>query len=82
MINEYEADGGMRIDRGNRSTKRKPVPLFPPQIPHNLTWDLTRVAMVGSRQLIAWAMAWSRKYQISHSGSIKDLNIPNKLSDY
>jgi hypothetical protein len=28
-------NGGMRIGRGNRSTRRKtaPVPLFPPQIP-------------------------------------------------
>jgi hypothetical protein len=29
---------GMRIGRGKRSTRRKPVPmpLFPPQIPHEL----------------------------------------------
>jgi hypothetical protein len=29
--------GGMRIGRGNRSTRRKPapVPLHPPQIPHD-----------------------------------------------
>jgi hypothetical protein len=38
---EYE-DGefdGMMIGRGDRSTRRKPapVPLYPPQIPHNLT---------------------------------------------
>jgi hypothetical protein len=28
--------GGMKIDRGNRSTRRKPAPapLCPPQIPH------------------------------------------------
>jgi hypothetical protein len=33
--------GGMRIGRGNRSTRRKPapVPLCPPQMPHDLTWD-------------------------------------------
>jgi hypothetical protein len=32
------AVGGMRIGRGNRSTGRKPapVPLCPPQIPHDL----------------------------------------------
>jgi hypothetical protein len=32
--NEREAVGGMRIDRGNRSTWRKPAPisLCPPQI--------------------------------------------------
>jgi hypothetical protein len=30
--------GGMKIDRGNRSTRRKPapVPLYQPQIPHDL----------------------------------------------
>jgi hypothetical protein len=39
--------GGM-IDRGNRSTRRKPapVPLCPPQTPH-----VTRTAAVGSQQL-------------------------------
>jgi hypothetical protein len=33
----------MRIGRGNRSTRRKPapVPLCPPQIPHDLTWART-----------------------------------------
>jgi hypothetical protein len=51
--------GGMRIARGNRSTRRKPapVPLCPPQIPHDLTWDRTRTAAAGSRRLTAWAMA-------------------------
>jgi hypothetical protein len=47
--------GGMRIGRGNRSTRRKltPVPLCPPQIPHDLTWARTRAAAVGSPQLTA-----------------------------
>jgi hypothetical protein len=33
------AVGGMNIDRGNRSTRRKPAPapLCPPQIPHDQT---------------------------------------------
>jgi hypothetical protein len=55
----YGAVGGMRIGRGNRSTRRKPapVPLCPPQIPHELTWDRTRAATVGSQRLTAWAMA-------------------------
>jgi hypothetical protein len=37
------AIGGMKIDRGNRSTLRKPAPapLCPPQIPHDLTWART-----------------------------------------
>jgi hypothetical protein len=36
---ERGAVGGMRIGRGNPSTRRKPapVPLGPPQIPNNLT---------------------------------------------
>jgi hypothetical protein len=33
------------------------VPLCPPQIPHDLTWDRTRAAAVGSQRLTAWAMA-------------------------
>jgi hypothetical protein len=53
MIDEGDcgAIGGMKIGGGNRSTLRKPapVPLCPPQIPH----DQTRAAMVGSQQLTA-----------------------------
>jgi hypothetical protein len=43
--------GGMKISRGNRSTRRKPAPapLCPPQIPH----DRTRAAAVGSQRLTA-----------------------------
>jgi hypothetical protein len=45
----------MGIGRGNRSTRRKPapVPLCPPQIPHDLNWDRTRAAAVGSLRLIS-----------------------------
>jgi hypothetical protein len=41
--------GGMKIGRGNQSTGRKPapVPLCPPQIPHDLT-DQTLDTAVGS----------------------------------
>jgi hypothetical protein len=39
MIGDGECGetGGMKIGRGNRSTRRKPspVPLCPPQIPHD-----------------------------------------------
>jgi hypothetical protein len=50
------AFGGRRIDRGNRSTRRKPVPLplCAPQIPHDLTRTRTRAAAVGSRRLTSW----------------------------
>jgi hypothetical protein len=52
-------DGGMKIGMGNRSTRRKPapVPLYPPQIPHDLTRARTRAAEFGSQRLTAWAMA-------------------------
>jgi hypothetical protein len=33
--------------------KPAPVPLYPPQIPHYLTWARTRAAVVGSRPLTA-----------------------------
>jgi hypothetical protein len=54
-VDECGAVGRMRIVRGNRSTRRKPapVPLCPPQIPHDLTWVLTRAAAVGTRLITA-----------------------------
>jgi hypothetical protein len=54
---DYEAVIGMRIGGGNRSTWRKHalVPLWPPKTPHDLTWDRTRAAAVGSQRLTAWA---------------------------
>jgi hypothetical protein len=56
---DYGAVGGMKIGRGDRSTRRKPAPapLCPPQIPHGMTWDRTRAASVVSQRLTAWAMA-------------------------
>jgi hypothetical protein len=46
---------GMRIGRENRSTRRKPtpVPLCPPQLPHELTRARTRAAAVESRRVTA-----------------------------
>jgi hypothetical protein len=55
MIDEGDcgAIGGMKIDRGNRSTRRKPAPapLCPPQIPHDQTRARTRADAVGSQRL-------------------------------
>jgi hypothetical protein len=50
---------GMKIGRGNQSTRRKPAPapLCPPQIPHDWTRVWTRAAAVGRQLLTAWAMA-------------------------
>jgi hypothetical protein len=71
---DYGAVGGIRIGRGNRSTRRKPapVPLCPPHIPHDLTWDRTRAAAVGSQRLTAWAMARPRNRVIWRA--VKHLN--------
>jgi hypothetical protein len=58
MIDDDEcgAVGGIRIGRGNRSTRRKPVPmsLFPSQIPNDVTFAGNRAAAVGSQRLTAW----------------------------
>jgi hypothetical protein len=47
--------GGMKIGRGNRSTRRKPTPapIRQPQIPLDQTWARTRAAAVGSQRLTA-----------------------------
>jgi hypothetical protein len=47
------AIGGMKIDRGKRSTRRKPAPasLCPPQILHDQIRARTRAAAVGSQRL-------------------------------
>jgi hypothetical protein len=54
-VGDYGAIGGIKIGRGNRSTRRKPapVPLCPPQIRYDLTRARTRAAAVGSRRLNA-----------------------------
>jgi hypothetical protein len=61
MIDEDDCGeiGGMKIGRGNRSTRRKPAPapLCPPQIPHYQTRARFRAAALGSQRLTAWAMA-------------------------
>jgi hypothetical protein len=52
---ECGAVGGMRIGRGNPSTRKKraPVPLYPPRITLNLTCARTRAAALGRRRLTA-----------------------------
>jgi hypothetical protein len=50
------------IGRGDRCNKKNPVlvPLFPPQISHDLTRARARAAEVGSGRLTTWATARSR----------------------
>jgi hypothetical protein len=47
--------GGMKIGRGNQSTRRTPAsaPFCPPQIPLDQTRARTRAAAVGSERLTA-----------------------------
>jgi hypothetical protein len=47
--------GGMKIGRGNRSTRRKPAPapLCPPKIPLDQTRARTLAAAVGNQRLTA-----------------------------
>jgi hypothetical protein len=54
MINEYTTDNGMRIGKGNRSTRIKPIPVLfcPPKISHNLTRDWTWAAKVDRAKYI------------------------------
>jgi hypothetical protein len=56
---ECGAVSGMRIGKGNRSTRRKSAPVLfcPKQMPHVLNWDRKGAAAVGSQRLTAWAMA-------------------------
>jgi hypothetical protein len=58
---------GIKIGRGNGSTRRKPtpMPLCPPQNLLDLTRARTRAAAVGSQQLTAWAMARPFHFHIS-----------------
>jgi hypothetical protein len=52
---EVGESGGIKIGRGNRSTRSKPapVPLCPPQIPLDQTRARNRAAAVGSQRLTA-----------------------------
>jgi hypothetical protein len=50
------AVGGMISGRGNRRIRRKPapVPLCPPQIPRDLTWDRTGAASISFQRNILY----------------------------
>jgi hypothetical protein len=58
VVDDCRAVGGIIIGTRNRTTPKKPAPMLlcPPQIIHDLTWDRTRAAAVGSRRLIARTM--------------------------
>jgi hypothetical protein len=68
-LGDYDDEefGGMKIGRGNRSTRRKPdpTPLYRPQIPLDQTRARTRAATMGRQRLNAWAMARPQNYRFS-----------------
>jgi hypothetical protein len=85
---DFGAIGGIKIGRGNRSARRKraPVPLCPPQLPHDLTCVRTRVTAVGSRRLSIWAMArpstrlWEDEWLYTTNKHLHKFYIYNKIS--
>jgi hypothetical protein len=72
--------GGMKIGRGNRSTRRKPAPapLCPPQITLDQTRVWTRAAAAWSQRLTAWAMARPCNKIAFIADIFQTLNTPNK----
>jgi hypothetical protein len=53
MINVCGVIGKMRIGMGSGSIRRKagPMPIFPPQIPQDFTWDQPWIAVMERPQL-------------------------------
>jgi hypothetical protein len=83
---DYDAGefGGMKIGRGNRSTRRKPAPapLCPPQIVLDQTRLWTWAAAVGRQRLTAWAMARPNalcKVSRKEFGKYKSQTVKNNL---
>jgi hypothetical protein len=60
MIVKYEAFGGTRIGKGNRSARKKPasVPLCPSQIQHDLSWDGTGGELYELSLMLIWKYVW------------------------
>jgi hypothetical protein len=75
MIHDDEcgAVDGMRIDRGNRSTRRRPapVPFCPPQNPHDLTWARTRGRRGGKLAIICLSCGMAFSFILQPSSSLR-----------
>jgi hypothetical protein len=58
MMMIVSMDVGMRTDRSNQNTRRKPTPapFYTQQIPRDLAWERARDAAILSQQQIASAM--------------------------
>jgi hypothetical protein len=59
---DYGAVGGMRIGRGNRSTRRRPAPvsLCPPQISHDLGSNPGRRGGKPATNRLSYGTAWTQ----------------------
>jgi hypothetical protein len=70
------AIGGMKIDRGNRSTlgKHATAPLYLPQIPH----DQTRAAAVGSQRLTALS-SWVAAQLVASEEGLSSMKLVSYL---
>jgi hypothetical protein len=82
IISDRGAFGGIRIGRGNRITRRKPVPLplYPPKISHDLAWHRTLATVEGSQQHVLWH--GPSKEHTADVGSAFLRNVGKNLSDY
>jgi hypothetical protein len=74
-------------DRWNDTDRRKtevltekpvPLPLYPPQIPHGLTQDRSRVSAVKGRRITAWIMARNFRGLKVHVNNIKIHLLPHR----
>jgi hypothetical protein len=76
---DYGAVGGMKIGRGNRSTRRKPapVPLCPPQIPHDLGSNPGRRGGKPATNRLSYGTA-----SLFHLLSVSYINPDFRLADY
>jgi hypothetical protein len=78
---DCEVVGGMKIGKGNQSTRRKPppTPLCPPQIQHDQTRARTRAAAVRSQRLTARAMARPKMYILHVSTKVGHFQVSLKM---
>jgi hypothetical protein len=70
---DYDGEfGEMMIGSGNQSTWRKPapVPLCPPQTPHDLTGRKPGPAAIGSLQLTIWAVVWPARPIVTYAATV------------
>jgi hypothetical protein len=76
-----KSDGGMIYWQG-KTEEPVPVPLFPPQILHGLTWALTRASAVRGRRITTGAMTrlkWGHNLYLGTGTSSSCVHIEDHL---